>query len=95
MTTHQTVSEMHICDVVNCERTANYGGSFWDDKHLCMAHLTLVSEETIIRLRQASDDCVRESHEGGTPYLPDALSAFASAWDQALLEIKTAQLRCE
>ncbi|NVJ90852.1 MAG: hypothetical protein HWE34_04300 [Methylocystaceae bacterium] len=95
MTTQIETTERHICDYPGCTRKADPDGYFWDDNHLCMIHRTQVSQKTLNELNEATADCLRESHEGGTQYLPKAMIAYANAWNKAISEIKTAHLRCE
>jgi hypothetical protein len=78
----------HICDVPGCDREVSDGGSFWDDNHLCILHRSSVSEKTMKELQEATSDCIRESHEGGTTHLPKAMVSYANAWDTALMEIQ-------
>lgn len=86
MTTVKTYK--HICDVPDCEREVTDGGSYWDDNHLCVLHRSAVSESTMNELQEATKDCLRESHEGGTRHYPKACVRYSKAWDMALMEIQ-------
>ena len=95
MTTERQTNERHICDFPECHREAPPGGSFWNDNHLCLIHRTQLSQATMDELCEATADCLRESHEGGTQHLPKAMVAYANAWNKAINEIKTAHLHCK
>ena len=87
MTTHKHINYRFICDISGCSREVSEAGGFYKDYHLCLVHRAKVSEATLDKLTCASHVCVRETHEGGTRYLPKAEFEFSKWWDMALMEI--------